>query len=107
MKKKQEYLQKLLELHAKRALNEDLTEDERNESFRKVMAISDKIKDNDKLDKHDVIKLIEIGGSVLLVPVIDYFVKRSFVRDVCKAEQFESFTTTAGRTIGQIFRFKR
>lgn len=65
-----------------------------------------------KLKKKDskvnaILRCIEIGGTILLVPVIDFIFKDQFAHTICNFEKDYSFTTTAGRTLGSLFRFKK
>ena len=51
------------------------------------------------------IKGIEIGATVIAVPVIGLFCNKSFAKYVGKIEQFEIFTSTPGRSLNKMFKF--
>lgn len=54
-----------------------------------------------------IIKSIEIGSMVLLTPVVEYVTKKGFAKLMCNFEKDYTFTTTAGRSLSSLFRFKR
>lgn len=59
-----------------------------------------------KESKRDrIVKGIEIAAVAVIAPVVGYACNRAFAGFLCKAEQFETFTTTAGRSLGKIFKF--
>ena len=57
--------------------------------------------------KDRIIRCVELGATVLLTPVLDYAFKKSFAKIICNFEKDYTFTTTAGKTFGGLFRFKR
>lgn len=56
--------------------------------------------------KEKIMKGIELGAVVIVTPVIGYFSNKNLAKFLCKAEQFETFTSTAGRSLGKMFKFK-
>lgn len=56
--------------------------------------------------KEKIMKGIELGCVVVITPVIGYLSNKGLAKFLCKAEQFETFTTTAGRSLGKMFKFK-
>lgn len=60
-----------------------------------------------KKDKKEIdIKLVTFAGSVLLVPVIDTVCKKNLAKYIAKIEEFDTFTSSAGRSISSWFRWK-
>lgn len=54
-----------------------------------------------------IFKVVEIAAVAVLAPTLTYVFNRKFAEFLCEAEQFESFTSTAGRSLGKIFKFGR
>lgn len=54
-----------------------------------------------------VIKIIEIGGIIILAPIIEGKIKTSFAKLMCDFERDYTFTTTAGRSLSGLFKFKK
>ena len=57
--------------------------------------------------KNFVLRCIEVGGALVLVPIVDTCCKKVFARDICNFEKDYTFTTSAGRSLGGLFRFKK
>lgn len=57
--------------------------------------------------KDYILKAIEIGSAVLIVPLVDYLFKLSFAKVICEFELNDSFRSTPGRTLSSLFRFRR
>lgn len=54
--------------------------------------------------KERVIKYIQVGGGIILTPIIGYFINRKLIKVVGEVEQMEIFTTTPGKKIiGKMF----
>lgn len=51
-------------------------------------------------------KAAEVGLMVVAAPVVGYLCNKSLAKFLCEAEQFENFTSTAGRSLGKMFKFK-
>ena len=100
---------KLLEEVTKDRLETALTsedEEKKKEAFKEAMEAVSKQTDisNARIDR--IIRCAEIGATVLLVPTIDYFFKKKFSERICNFEKDYTFTTTAGKSLGGLFRFK-
>lgn len=52
------------------------------------------------------IKISEIAATAFLVPMMTYVYNMKFAKVICEFEKDYSFTTTAGRTFGSLFRKK-
>lgn len=54
--------------------------------------------------KERIIKWTQVGGGIILTPIIGYFINRKLIRVVGEVEQMEIFTTTPGKKIiGKMF----
>ena len=101
---------KLLEEVTKDRLETALTsedEEKKKEAFKEAMEAVSKQTDISNAWKDRIIKCAEIGATVLLVPTIDYFFKKKFSERICNFEKDYTFTTTAGKSLGGLFRFKK
>lgn len=65
--------------------------------------------ENSKEDtkKSNVIRWVEVVAVPVGILVLDFAFKRSFATRVCNFEKDYTFTTTAGRSISGLFKFKR
>lgn len=57
--------------------------------------------------KSDALKWVEIAVVPVGVLVIDYIFKRAYMTRVCNFEKDYTFTTTPGRSISALFKFKK
>ena len=68
--------------------------------------------DDARKDKSDekkwnrISKAAEIGGTILLIPTMNYLFNMKFAKQICNFEKDYTFTTTPGRTLGSLFRRK-
>lgn len=66
-----------------------------------------KLKQETKKDKRDTImKVVEIGAIVVAAPLIEAGCRKAFAELLCNFEKDYTFTTTAGRSLSSLFRFK-
>lgn len=79
---------------------EDLIEKRKLEVERQIQESKSKKKDR-------WLKGIEIVAVVIAVPIIDYLAKEKFAHDICEFEKNYSFTTTPGRSLSGIFKWKK
>lgn len=54
-----------------------------------------------------IMKSVEIASIVILTPVVEYVTKKGFAKLLCNFEKDYTFTTTAGRSLSSLFRFKK
>jgi hypothetical protein len=60
-----------------------------------------------KKHKRDIlIKCVELGAVAVVIPLIDAGFKRAFAETICNFEKDYTFTTTAGRGLSSLFRWK-
>lgn len=120
LKENRELLERVTTNRLDEALNGS-DEELKSRAFREAMTALDKQFELSKLDATEreentklkearndrIIRCVEIGATVLLVPVIDYVFKNKFAERICTFEKDYTFTTTPGKTFGGLFRFKR
>ena len=95
-------------------LTKCLAEGSDEKSFEEAMAAVDKQIQLDKLEQDKknevrakIIKGVEIGTAVLVVPFIDFVIKHKYAELICDFEKDYTFTTTAGRSLSSLFKFKK
>lgn len=103
----------LLEKVIKMKLEESL-EEGHEDSFEEAMAAIDRQIELDKVDNdkknekvNKLIKGVEIGTAVLIVPIIEVACKQKYARMICEFEKNDIFTTTPGRALNGLFKFKK
>ena len=62
--------------------------------------------ENDKLVIDSLLKVLEIGVALVAVPMIDNKFKTRFAEMICSFEKDYNFTTTAGRSLSSLFKFR-
>lgn len=108
-------LETLINDRLKKAIDSETKDTERKQSFEEAMnAIEQQTRMNDVTDSHDretsndrIFKWVELAATIVLVPIIDIVGKRAFARDICNFEKDYTFTTSAGRSLGNLFHFKK
>lgn len=79
---------------------------EKLEESRKDRTENIKVK-SDEAKKDRIVRFIEIGALMVAVPIVDTICKRSYAKLICNFEKDYTFTTTAGRQLSGLFRFKK
>lgn len=112
MDKQKKQLEDYIDLKMKEAVESDGEQGEK--ALKEAMLATDKYIEltNARVRETEskggkIFKIIEIGSTVLVIPLIDYFSKRSFVKMLCNFEKDYTFTTSAGRSLSSLFRFKK
>lgn len=104
MKKKNK---ELLDLLIEKKLNESLENGHiDSETFEEAMDAIDRQIELDNIKKEKLMKLVEIGAIVIATPLIEYGCKKAFAKMICTFESDNIFTTTAGRSLSSLFKFK-
>lgn len=78
--------------------------------------IERRVMEKDKQTRDEVIRkkertkdyIVFIGGAVVTAvatPVVYHFCNKDLAKFLCKVEEFETFTTTAGKSLGKMFKF--
>lgn len=98
----------LLDEVIKDRLEKSLDEDAENreEAFREAMDAIDRQNELDKNNKDRIVKIVEIGAAIVAVPLIEAGCKKAFAKMICEFEKDYTFTTSAGKTLANLFRFK-
>lgn len=98
----------LLDEVIKDRLEKSLDEDAENreEAFKEAMDAIDRQNELDKNNKDRIVKIVEIGAAIIAVPLIDAGCKKAFAKLICEFEKDYTFTTSAGKTLANLFRFK-
>ena len=86
----------------------------RKSSFREAMDGIDRLIELEKTESSKkeqrfspIIKFIEVGAIPAGLLVIDFLCKRSHTTRICNFEKDYTFTTTPGRSLSGLFRFKK
>lgn len=109
-----ELLNEVVEDRLNLALTEE-DEDKNKTAFKEAMEAVNKCIDLEKVEKstdesvkNRKIQLITFGAGLVLAPIIEVICKNHFVNKVGKIEQMETFTSSAGRSLGgNLFKFKK
>lgn len=98
----------LLEEVIKDRLEKSLDEnaENREEAFNEAMEAIDRQNELDKNNKDRIVKVVEIGAAIVAVPLIEAGCKKAFAKMICEFEKDYTFTTSAGKTLANLFRFK-
>lgn len=94
----------------KKRLEEALSEgdDEKREiAFKEAMVAVEK---EIEIEKNKTDRIIQIGtfsAGLVLTPLVDFAFKKAFAKMLCEFEKDYTFTTTAGRSLSSLFRFKK
>ena len=109
-----ELLEKVVRDRLKVACDESKSEDERKAAFDEAMKAVEQLDslkktESDTKDKKLglVFKAIEIAAVPVVMTFVDYAMKMRFTKIICNFEKDYSFTTQAGRSVSQFFKFKR
>jgi hypothetical protein len=112
--KSKELLEAVIESNLKIAQEHAVGTEEHNRAYKEAMEgidrciELDKIEDKKKEQKESkIVKYIEIAIIPAGLVVLDYVFKYHFMKTVCNFEKEYTFTTTPGRSISSLFRFKK
>lgn len=65
-----------------------------------------KLSESEKRERFDkIVKIAELVGTVLVVPVLGYVFKLHFAKSIVNFEMYNTFTTTPGKSIKDFFRW--
>lgn len=76
------------------------------EAFEEAMKAIDKQIELDKVKKEKLMKCVEIGAVVIAAPLLEAGCRKAFAKMICSFEKDYTFTTTAGRSLSSLFKFK-
>ena len=125
-------LEEVIENRLKKAKDDNLSEEEQKRAFKEAMEAVDRsiqldkiasaeneqqmkldleIEKNELLKKEQkvnrIIKCVEVAAVPAALFIADCLFKRYYIRTVCNFEKDYTFTTTPGKSISGIFRFKK
>lgn len=111
-------IKNLLEETVKKRLEEiagdSITEEEKKQAFDEAMKAADRVIEIEKVEAEKdgkktnwILKVAEMAAVPALLTCLEYVFKMRFTKTVCNFEKDYTFTTQAGRSISQFFRFKR
>ena len=96
------------------ALEKDVTSDEGKQAFKEAMEAMDrkiqleKISDAEKEQKKNrIIKIVEVAAIPVALFVADVAFKTYYMKTVCNFEKDYTFTTSPGKGLSSLFRFKK
>lgn len=61
----------------------------------------------DEAKKDRIVRCVEIGVLLLAAPMVETVCKKAYAKMLCEFEKDYTFTTTAGRALSGLFRFKK
>ena len=111
---KKELLERVVQDRLEKSLSEDLSSEEKEKAFKEAM---DALSHSNELEKNEfakeerkidrVLKWVELLAIPAGLMTLDYLFKRSHTTRLCNFEKDYTFTTTAGRSLSGLFRFKK
>lgn len=109
-----ELLETVIKDRLEKANSEDLDMEVRKSNFKEAMDAIDRSIELEKISSAKIeqkwsriAKYIEVGAIPACLIVIDYVCKRSHTTRICNFEKDYTFTTTPGRSLSGLFRFKK
>lgn len=69
--------------------------------------LRDEAANEEKLRKDRYVQIGIFAAGLIATPIIEVVTKSIYADKICRLEQFETFTTSAGRGISSWFRFKK
>lgn len=106
-------LDKVVEDRLTKALDPNLSDEERKAALKDGMEVVDRQIQLEKIEdarkeqsKNRLIKVVEVAAIPTVMLVTDFAMKRYFMREICNFEKDYTFTTSPGRGIAGLFRLK-
>ena len=81
--------------------------DEASAAFEEAMQAIDRQNTLDKDKKDRLVKVVEIGVTVVAAPLIEAACKKGFARMICQFEEEHVFSTMAGKSLSALFKFRK
>lgn len=69
--------------------------------------LRDEAANDEKIRKDRMVQIGIFAAGLIATPIIEVVTKTIYANKICRLEQFETFTTSAGRGISSWFRFKK
>ena len=105
-RRNEEILNDLIEFKLLKELENEKQHGKSTDDFDKLLLAIDRATNMKDLNAEQRSKLLTLITGVAITPVIDYGVKKVFAKMLCEFEKDYTFTTTAGKTLSSIFKFK-
>lgn len=108
-----ELLEKVVKDRLEKAADENMSDEQKHAAFEEAMKATDrftevvKIESNKDKKINRIIKFIELVAVPVALMFVDHLFKMRFTKTVCNFEKDYTFTTQAGRSVSQFFRFKK
>lgn len=95
-----------------KAASMTLSQEDREAAFKEAMAATDRLTELEKVERDKPVlpvwvKYVEIVGVPIVLGAVDYGFKKGFAKYICNFEKDYTFTTQAGRSLSQFFKFKK
>lgn len=105
-RRNEEILNDLIEFKLLKELKNEKQHGKSTDDFDNLLLAIDRATKLKDLNEQQRSKLLTLITGVAITPVIDYGVKKVFAKMLCEFEKDYTFTTTAGKTLSSIFKFK-
>lgn len=108
-----ELLERVVRDRLEKAADENMSEEEKQKAFEEAMKATDRFVEMGKVDTdkekklNRIIKYVEMVAIPLALMTVDFLFKMRYTKTVCNFEKDYTFTTQAGRSISQFFKFKK
>lgn len=109
-----ELLEETVKNRLEQVAGDDVTEEEKKQAFDEAMKAADRVieiekveaeKDGKKTNK--ILKYVEMVAVPVGLATLDYIFKTRFATRICNFEKDYTFTTQAGRSVSQFFRWRK
>lgn len=105
-RRNEEILNDLIEFKLLKELENEKQHGKSTDDFDKLLLAIDRATKLKDMNEQQRSKLLTLMTGAVITPVIDYSVKKVFAKMLCEFEKDYTFTTTAGKTLSSIFKFK-
>ena len=62
--------------------------------------------EREKIKSDAILKVVEVSATVFVAPILENKFRNAFAKLICNFEKDYNFTTTAGRSLSSLFKFK-
>ncbi len=109
-----ELLEETVKDRLEQIAGDGIAEEDKKQAFDEAMKAADRVieinkieaeKDGKKINK--ILKYVEMVAVPVALAALDYFFKMRFTKTVCHFEKDYTFTTQAGRSVSQFFRWRK
>lgn len=109
-----ELLEETVKNRLEQIAGDDIAEEDKKQAFDEAMKAADRVieiekveaeKDSKKINK--ILKYVEIVAVPVGLATLDYIFKTRFATRICNFEKDYTFTTQAGRSVSQFFRWRK